>query len=113
MEYKRDAFNLFEEVMLRIEEQVVSRFAHVQINLAEDGTALNLVARAPKQKMFESRNDPALEPRETKPVRQSVPIKTNVNPEERNPRDPLTWGNVGRNEACPCGSGKKFKQCHG
>jgi preprotein translocase subunit SecA len=31
----------------------------------------------------------------------------------RNPRDPSTWGKVGRNEACPCGSGKKYKQCHG
>jgi preprotein translocase subunit SecA len=32
---------------------------------------------------------------------------------ERNPRDPTTWGKVGRNETCPCGSGKKFKHCHG
>jgi preprotein translocase subunit SecA len=32
---------------------------------------------------------------------------------ERNPQDPTTWGKVGRNEACPCGSGKKFKHCHG
>jgi len=29
------------------------------------------------------------------------------------PNDPRTWGKVGRNEACPCGSGRKFKQCHG
>jgi preprotein translocase subunit SecA len=34
-------------------------------------------------------------------------------PAERNPKDPTTWGKVGRNEACPCGSGKKFKHCHG
>jgi preprotein translocase subunit SecA len=27
--------------------------------------------------------------------------------------DPATWGNPGRNDACPCGSGKKFKHCHG
>ncbi|WP_412504969.1 SEC-C metal-binding domain-containing protein, partial [Roseovarius sp. SYSU LYC5161] len=27
--------------------------------------------------------------------------------------DPTTWGNPGRNEPCPCGSGKKFKHCHG
>ena len=27
--------------------------------------------------------------------------------------DPSTWGNPGRNETCPCGSGKKFKHCHG
>ena len=32
---------------------------------------------------------------------------------ERNPNDPTTWGKVGRNEPCPCGSGKKFKHCHG
>ena len=32
---------------------------------------------------------------------------------ERNPNDPATWGKVGRNEACPCGSGKKYKHCHG
>ncbi|MDP3546921.1 MAG: SEC-C metal-binding domain-containing protein, partial [Phreatobacter sp.] len=32
---------------------------------------------------------------------------------ERNPNDPSTWGKVGRNDPCPCGSGKKFKHCHG
>jgi preprotein translocase subunit SecA len=31
----------------------------------------------------------------------------------RNPQDPTSWGKVGRNEPCPCGSGKKFKHCHG
>jgi preprotein translocase subunit SecA len=31
----------------------------------------------------------------------------------RNPNDPTSWGKVGRNELCPCGSGKKFKHCHG
>ena len=32
---------------------------------------------------------------------------------ERDPNDASTWGRVGRNEPCPCGSGKKFKHCHG
>jgi preprotein translocase subunit SecA len=32
---------------------------------------------------------------------------------ERDPSDPATWGKIGRNEPCPCGSGKKFKHCHG
>ena len=36
-----------------------------------------------------------------------------VAPEERDPNDPSSWGKVGRNEACPCGSGKKYKHCHG
>ena len=34
-------------------------------------------------------------------------------PAARDPKDPSTWGKIGRNEACPCGSGKKFKHCHG
>ena len=34
-------------------------------------------------------------------------------PAARDPDDPASWGKVGRNEACPCGSGKKFKHCHG
>ena len=33
--------------------------------------------------------------------------------EGRNPEDPSTWGRVGRNEPCPCGSGLKYKHCHG
>jgi len=36
-----------------------------------------------------------------------------VSGSERNPDDPDSWGKVGRNESCPCGSGKKFKHCHG
>ncbi len=33
--------------------------------------------------------------------------------EARDPKNPQTWGKVGRNEDCPCGSGKKYKHCHG
>jgi preprotein translocase subunit SecA len=36
-----------------------------------------------------------------------------VRPQDRNPQDPKSWGTVGRNEPCPCGSGKKYKHCHG
>src|SRR5690606_6224836 len=42
-----------------------------------------------------------------------VVSETVVAPEDRDPKNPATWGKVGRNEACPCGSGKKFKHCHG
>jgi preprotein translocase subunit SecA len=33
--------------------------------------------------------------------------------EQRDPKDQRSWGKVGRNEMCPCGSGKKYKHCHG
>jgi preprotein translocase subunit SecA len=111
IEYKRDAFNLFEDMMLRIEEQIVSRLAHVQISLNDKSAALNLLSQRPKQKTFESRSDPAFVQSEAKPVQST--IKANVKAEDRNPLDENTWGNVGRNEPCPCGSGKKYKQCHG
>ncbi|MES2961294.1 MAG: preprotein translocase subunit SecA [Pseudomonadota bacterium] len=113
IEYKRDAFNLFEEMMLRIEEQVLSRIAHVQINVDRDEGEINLIAQAPKQRMFETRNDPAFVQSEPKAVQTNTPLKSNIKPQDRDPRNPESWGNVGRNESCPCGSGKKFKQCHG
>jgi preprotein translocase subunit SecA len=42
----------------------------------------------------------------------AIPPRVTAVP-DRNPQDPQSWGKVGRNEACPCGSGKKFKHCHG
>ena len=38
---------------------------------------------------------------------------TEAAPTSRDPAEPSSWGKVGRNEACPCGSGKKYKHCHG
>ena len=40
-------------------------------------------------------------------------LKQNLIKTEFNPNDPKTWGKVGRNEKCPCGSGKKYKNCCG
>jgi preprotein translocase subunit SecA len=38
---------------------------------------------------------------------------TTVPATERDAANPASWGKVGRNESCPCGSGKKYKHCHG
>jgi preprotein translocase subunit SecA len=40
-------------------------------------------------------------------------VPKRVAPAARNPKDPASWGKVARNEPCPCGSGKKYKHCHG
>ncbi len=112
IEYKRDAFNLFEEMMLRIEEQFVARVAHMQISQSDEN-GVNLLAKAPQQKMFESRNDPATTQESSATKAAQGTAKLNIKPQDRNPRDSATWGNVGRNEQCPCSSGKKYKQCHG
>ena len=42
-----------------------------------------------------------------------VPTAPNGTAAARDPKNPASWGKVGRNEVCPCGSGKKYKHCHG
>ncbi len=118
IEYKREAYNLFEEMMLQIEEKTLSRNAHSQLKMdSEKQAEIDILKQiAAKQKMFASRIDPNAPSFEevlmNQPQIQS-PIKTNISAANRNPNDPSSWGNVGRNESCPCGSGKKYKQCHG
>jgi preprotein translocase subunit SecA len=43
----------------------------------------------------------------------SGPVVRRAARAQRDPGDPSTWGRVSRNEACPCGSGRKYKRCHG
>jgi preprotein translocase subunit SecA len=42
-----------------------------------------------------------------------APLQTRKGAGALNPKDPSTWGKVARNASCPCGSGKKYKHCHG
>ena len=43
----------------------------------------------------------------------SLAPAANADRSARDPSNPASWGKVGRNEDCPCGSGKKYKHCHG
>lgn len=124
IEYKREAFNLFEAMMLQIEEKAVSRIIHSQLKIAngeqgEKQAEVDILKQlaAKQQKMFISRVDPNMPSFGEDVVGQEAvnrgPVRTNISASNRNPNDPSSWGNVGRNEPCPCGSGKKFKQCHG
>lgn len=114
-EYKREAFYLFEAMMNSIKELFIQRMSHMELGLVknEKGSFLVDVQNSNNKKTFETRIDPALE---QKPVQENLaknPIRANINPENRNPQDSSTWGKIGRNEICPCGSGLKYKQCHG
>jgi preprotein translocase subunit SecA len=75
-----------------------------------------------EQQAQESRQDPAmmgLGQADRQSSRNVQEAPENVQPlrsraaQAVDPNDPDTWGRVQRNAACPCGSGKKFKQCHG
>ncbi len=114
IEYKKEGFNMYEDMILRVEEQLISKLAHVEISLSSNEGEVNLIAHAPRQKTFESRVDPNFSPSKNENVKvPTTPIRSKFDPANRDPRDSSTWGQVGRNEPCPCGSGKKYKNCHG
>jgi preprotein translocase subunit SecA len=96
-EYKSEAFQLFDGLIDKLREQVTSQLMRVEVRFeeppADAAPALGQLPRSDQQFM--------LAPAEA------------VAPTKRDPNDPATWGRVGRNEPCPCGSGKKFKHCHG
>ena len=112
-EYQAEAFNLFDNMLNNVRESVTQVLMHVEIRL--DAAADQLAPRERPQQMQESRSDPAFA--SAAPARMSQEWQTDkprrVDPRERVVADPSTWGKVGRNETCPCGSGKKYKHCHG
>jgi preprotein translocase subunit SecA len=111
-EYKREAFNLFEEMLSQLREKITSLLAHIELRVEADADeALQL--RAPSR-TFESREDPALAAADATGSEQAItatlqPVRTVA----VDPANPATWGATARNAPCPCGSGKKYKHCHG
>ncbi len=113
-EYKREAFELFSEMLTRLRESVVSVLAHLELRISTPES--ELFAQEP-QPMHESRVDPAFAEAEAAGPGGDVAVMTR--PRRRaaaavvDPKAPDTWGKVARNAPCPCGSGKKYKHCHG
>ncbi len=114
-EYKRDAFNLFEQMLETLKELFVQRVCYLYIDASHlDREAMSLKHKQ-LQKMSQTREDPAFNKYNAgvsieAPIQ---PVKAYVKPEDRISTDSSTWGKVSRNEPCPCGSGKKYKYCHG
>ncbi|AHB01380.1 preprotein translocase subunit SecA [Brucella ceti TE28753-12] len=107
-EYKTEAFELFQTMLANLREVVISQLMRVEI-----------VREAPPEPQLppmaglhidgttgENDFDEAIWAEHQHDDR-IVP------PAQRDPADPRTWGKVSRNEPCPCGSGKKYKHCHG
>lgn len=111
-EYKREAFEMFGDMLSRMREIVTGRLSHMEIGVENQDVQRLAAAPKVKQKMQESRIDPALVARQPGTVALVQP-KKKIKPEERSAADQESWGKVARNEPCPCGSGKKYKQCHG
>ena len=114
-EYKREAFNLFEKMLDHLRELYIQRLCFLHVDTEHVNRQSMLLANKELQEMSRSRIDPAFEKYnagvslETK----AKPFKSYVAPEDRVSSDPETWGKISRNDPCPCGSGKKYKHCHG
>ncbi len=110
-EYKAESFNLFEAMSTNLREQVSSQLMRVEIRTQQPEEP------PPLPYMEAHRIDPVTG---DEMVLADAPVPAfagNGNgaarSAARNPNDPASWGKVGRNEVCPCGSGKKYKHCHG
>jgi preprotein translocase subunit SecA len=101
-EYKSEAFALFEALITHLREAVTAQMVRVEIVPPEQQPELP-VMEAHKFDPNTGEDEMAL----------ASPSLVPVPPSQRDPNNPDTWGKVGRNEDCPCGSGKKYKHCHG
>ena len=93
-EYKSESFLLFETLLNKFREDTIRTLFHIKMVSQE---AIKKLEENSNESI--DRNHPKLK-------------EKRINTEfDRN--DPKTWGKIGRNEKCPCGSGKKYKNCHG
>ena len=113
-EYKREAFEMFEEMLRRLRESVTGVLSHIEVRVERPEQAI--VQRA-APRMQETRRDPVLvganggDEIEERAAPRPAPVRRAAAAVDS--ADPGTWGKVARNALCPCGSGKKFKHCHG
>jgi len=104
-EYKRESFVLFSDMLSRIRHDVINLLAHVQVQAPQDVEALESQNRQPEEMHFVHPSlDAGGQPEEGD---DAAGVAAAQKPMTR--RQPK----VGRNEPCPCGSGKKYKHCHG
>jgi preprotein translocase subunit SecA len=114
-EYKAEAFTLFETMIQNLREAVTSQLMRVEIVSApppEDQASLPYM-EAHKVDPTTGEDEMALATAGAETLARHGITAGAAVATARNPKDPSSWGKVGRNEACPCGSGKKYKHCHG
>ncbi|MGB3744308.1 MAG: preprotein translocase subunit SecA [Xanthobacteraceae bacterium] len=128
-EYKAEAFSLFEAMSQNLREAVTAQLMRVEIQAAPPQQPAMLPAmEAHKIDPATGEDEMALAMAGAETLARhgigpagghvaggSPPGSALARPQAppRNPADPQSWGKVGRNESCPCGSGKKYKHCHG
>jgi preprotein translocase subunit SecA len=103
-EYKSEAFSLFEAMIAHLREAVTAQLMRVEIVPPEEERPMLPVMEAHKLDPNTGEDEMAFA---------NVSLVPQAVATDRDPKNPASWGKVGRNEDCPCGSGKKYKHCHG
>ena len=120
-EYKSEAFDLFRTLIAQWHEGVTAQMMRIEVRFQapESPPPMQFQHLDPASGQGEAPFGAGAEPIESEPfagvaiAATSAPALAAAGLVERDPNDPATWGKIGRNEACPCGSGKKYKHCHG
>ena len=102
-EYKRESFEMFSNMLEQFKREVISKLSRVQVRTEEDVDAVAAQRRASADMQYQHA-DPDARPTAPSP---DAAAAAAAQPVVRDGRK------IGRNEPCPCGSGKKYKQCHG
>ncbi|WP_422027146.1 preprotein translocase subunit SecA [Pyruvatibacter mobilis] len=123
-EYKTEAFELFESLLHRLRQDVTGKLMHVEIRQADDvpppveGQSLpemeahHIDPTTGRDEMLDADIEEIRGGDTMVAERPAATLRNNPGV-AMNPNDPSTWGKVARNAPCPCGSGKKYKHCHG
>ncbi len=101
-EYKTESFQLFESMLDGLREDVTLKLGQIRPMTEEEQQQMIQQMAAQQAAMQPPADQPEPDEEASGEAREGF-----------DENDPSTWGNPGRNEACPCGSGKKFKHCHG
>jgi len=115
-EYKREAFALFQDLMTNLQQEVIKVLSHVKIRQEDDADEIERrraeELTAQKLNMQHQQASALSDQRPPSTEAQSATVPVGGRRREAAPfvRE---MPKVGRNEACPCGSGKKYKACHG
>ena len=104
-EYKTEAFTLFENFLNRLRVDVTQQLSHLRVMSPEEQEQMR------QQMLAMQQNQSAQMPAPVKA--DAAPDPDNGQANKLDPADESTWGSPGRNAPCPCGSGKKYKHCHG
>ncbi|MDN5248864.1 MAG: SEC-C metal-binding domain-containing protein, partial [Alphaproteobacteria bacterium] len=104
-EYKTEAFGLFQQLLSQLRYDAISKL--LRIDIAKPTTPIIDLSQLRAQHAELGEELGLLESNIT-----TLEIG-GVTPQARIPKDDTNWGRVGRNSPCPCGSGKKYKHCHG